>query len=143
MFPPPSWIECPWSSNKFKQEALRPERPPTCHFKPCRRDPAFGADAKSVLSVSKPLTSYDFVSGFFVSQLALSLRMSRSMSATTSLLRSTGKAAATPCINHARWLAIPSSSKSRFSQTLEDGPSLDEFISGNVQERVVLGNTSQ
>ncbi|KAI0068399.1 lipoic acid synthase [Artomyces pyxidatus] len=36
----------------------------------------------------------------------------------------------------------PSSSKTTFSQTLEEGPSLDDFISGNTTERVVLGNTN-
>ncbi|KIM85400.1 hypothetical protein PILCRDRAFT_817411 [Piloderma croceum F 1598] len=38
-----------------------------------------------------------------------------------------------------RCLATPSS-KADFSQTLEGGPSLDDFISGDVSERIVLGN---
>jgi len=41
-----------------------------------------------------------------------------------------------------RGLATPSS-KTSFSQALNDGPSLDEFISGHEPEKVVLGNTSQ
>ncbi|KAI0348680.1 Lipoyl synthase [Trametopsis cervina] len=45
---------------------------------------------------------------------------------------------------HARCLATPAtSSKNNFSKTLEQGPSLDDFISDNASERVVLGNTSQ
>ncbi|KAJ4486292.1 hypothetical protein J3R30DRAFT_1480537 [Lentinula aciculospora] len=42
----------------------------------------------------------------------------------------------------ARFLAtpsIPSTSKATFSETLSAGPSLDDFISGDVSERVVLG----
>nr|VWP00841.1 Uncharacterized protein [Ganoderma boninense] len=39
-----------------------------------------------------------------------------------------------------RRLATPSSSKAQFSQTLEDGPSLDDFIADRVSDRVVLGN---
>ncbi|CAL1696125.1 unnamed protein product [Somion occarium] len=69
--------------------------------------------------------------------------MSPSRSAAASLLRSTGKCTAKSAVSHARWLATPSSSKSNFSQTLAAGPSLDDFISGNAQDRVVLGNTSQ
>ncbi|KAI0051737.1 mitochondrial Lipoyl synthase [Auriscalpium vulgare] len=38
--------------------------------------------------------------------------------------------------------ASSSSSKQNFSQVLDEGPSLDEFISGKSQERVVLGNTN-
>ncbi|CDO72381.1 hypothetical protein BN946_scf184977.g80 [Trametes cinnabarina] len=41
---------------------------------------------------------------------------------------------------HARCLATPSSSKGSFSQTLADGPSLDDFIADRVPDRVVLGN---
>ncbi|KAF7966775.1 hypothetical protein HWV62_37025 [Athelia sp. TMB] len=41
--------------------------------------------------------------------------------------------------NNARFLAT--ASPKPFSQTLEGGPSLDDFISGEVPERVVLGNT--
>ncbi|KAI0361789.1 lipoic acid synthase [Trametes cingulata] len=43
---------------------------------------------------------------------------------------------------HVRSLATPSSSKPNFRQTLEDGPSLDDFIADRVPERVVLGNTT-
>ncbi|TBU35092.1 lipoic acid synthase [Dichomitus squalens] len=39
-----------------------------------------------------------------------------------------------------RCLATPSSSKNSFSQTLEEGPSLDDFIADRVSDRVVLGN---
>ncbi|KAM5538187.1 hypothetical protein V8D89_008074 [Ganoderma adspersum] len=39
-----------------------------------------------------------------------------------------------------RCLATPSSSKTQFSHTLEDGPSLDDFIEDRVPDRVVLGN---
>ena len=39
-----------------------------------------------------------------------------------------------------RCLATPSSSKTQFSHTLEDGPSLDDFIADRVPDRVVLGN---
>ncbi|KAF9068106.1 hypothetical protein BDP27DRAFT_1327947 [Rhodocollybia butyracea] len=44
----------------------------------------------------------------------------------------------------ARFLATPSTpstSKPAFSETLNSGPSLDDFISGDAQNRVVLGNT--
>ncbi|CCM00893.1 uncharacterized protein FIBRA_02939 [Fibroporia radiculosa] len=41
-----------------------------------------------------------------------------------------------------RTLATPSSSKTSFSQTLAEGPALDDFIAGNVSDRVVLGNTT-
>ncbi|TFK94359.1 lipoic acid synthase [Polyporus arcularius HHB13444] len=40
-----------------------------------------------------------------------------------------------------RCLATPSSSKATFSQTLAEGPSLDDFIADKVSDRVVLGNT--
>lgn len=40
-----------------------------------------------------------------------------------------------------RCLATPSSSKSTFSQTLAQGPSLDDFIADRVSDRIVLGNT--
>lgn len=43
----------------------------------------------------------------------------------------------------ARTLATPSTSKTAFAQTLDEGPSLDDFIAGNASDRVVLGNTSQ
>ena len=39
-----------------------------------------------------------------------------------------------------RCLATPSSSKAHFSQNLEDGPSLGDFIADRVPDRVVLGN---
>ncbi len=32
--------------------------------------------------------------------------------------------------------------KTTFKDTLEQGPSLDDFISGDTPERVVLGNTN-
>ena len=46
-----------------------------------------------------------------------------------------------------RSLATPATSgpsvpeKKTFKDTLEQGPSLDDFISGDIPERVVLGNT--
>lgn len=55
-------------------------------------------------------------------------------------LRAIGKL---PLGLYARSLATPSSSKPSFSQTLDGGPSLDDFISGSTADRVVLGNTSQ
>ncbi|KAI6005262.1 hypothetical protein F5J12DRAFT_835833 [Pisolithus orientalis] len=47
---------------------------------------------------------------------------------------------------HVRYLAMPSSmstknSKTNFSRVLADGPSLDDFISQDPVEKVVLGNT--
>ncbi|KAH8988905.1 Lipoyl synthase [Lactarius akahatsu] len=51
-----------------------------------------------------------------------------------------------PIPKHARALAIPATSespvpkKSSFTETLADGPSLDDFVSGDVPERIVLGN---
>ncbi|KAH9064254.1 Lipoyl synthase [Lactarius vividus] len=51
-----------------------------------------------------------------------------------------------PISRHARTLAIPATSespvpkKSSFTETLADGPSLDDFVSGDVPERIVLGN---
>ena len=53
-----------------------------------------------------------------------------------------------PVSRHARALATPAASglpvpkKSSFTETLADGPSLDDFVSGNAPERVVLGNTT-
>jgi lipoyl synthase len=47
---------------------------------------------------------------------------------------------------HARSLATPATSgqsasnKSTFTETLTEGPSLDDFISGNAPERIVLGS---
>ncbi|KAI0824196.1 lipoic acid synthase [Trametes gibbosa] len=63
------------------------------------------------------------------------------MSLSTSQVKSVLRAARTVRV-HARCLATPSSSlsKGRFSQTLEDGPSLDDFIADKVPDRVVLGN---
>lgn len=52
------------------------------------------------------------------------------------------KIAARAVRTHVRCLATPSSSKGRFSQTLEDGPSFDDFVADRVPERVVLGNTT-
>ncbi|KAH9982437.1 mitochondrial Lipoyl synthase [Lactifluus volemus] len=49
---------------------------------------------------------------------------------------------------NARSLATPAASRPStlnrpsFTETLTEGPSLDDFISGNVSERVVLGNTN-
>lgn len=49
---------------------------------------------------------------------------------------------------NARSLATPAASRpstsnrSNFTETLTEGPSLDDFISGDVSERVVLGNTN-
>jgi lipoic acid synthetase len=49
---------------------------------------------------------------------------------------------------HIRSLATPATSgpsalkKAPFKETLEQGPSLDDFISGDTPERVVLGNTN-
>ncbi|PSR85833.1 hypothetical protein PHLCEN_2v5309 [Hermanssonia centrifuga] len=44
---------------------------------------------------------------------------------------------------HIRSLATPSSSKTNnFAKSLSEGPSLDDFIAGEVPDRVVLGNTS-
>ena len=51
-------------------------------------------------------------------------------------------------IRHIRLLATPATSgpsalqKTPFKETLEHGPSLDDFISGDIPERVVLGNTN-
>jgi lipoic acid synthetase len=45
---------------------------------------------------------------------------------------------------HARFLATASGSvppKSEFSETLSSGPTLDDFIVGNVPDRVVLGSS--
>ncbi|KAI0307773.1 mitochondrial Lipoyl synthase [Multifurca ochricompacta] len=49
---------------------------------------------------------------------------------------------------HARWLATPATSgpsasiNPTFKETLAEGPSLDDFISGSAPERIVLGNTN-
>ncbi|KAH9937540.1 mitochondrial Lipoyl synthase [Fomitopsis serialis] len=64
--------------------------------------------------------------------------MVRPVRAASAFLRS----ARAPRGTQVRTLATPSSSKTSFSQTLAEGPSLDEFIAGNAPERVVLGNTS-
>ncbi|KAH9082116.1 lipoic acid synthase [Lactarius deliciosus] len=51
-----------------------------------------------------------------------------------------------PISRHARALAIPATSESpvpkkgTFTETLADGPSLDDFVSDDVPERIVLGN---
>lgn len=51
-----------------------------------------------------------------------------------------------PIPSQARALATPATSgspvpkKSSFAETLADGPSLDDFVSDNVPERIVLGN---
>lgn len=65
-----------------------------------------------------------------------------------SILRSAtarvSKRSVPPC---ARSLATHSSSsepgKRNFAQTLAEGPSFDDFVAGDVPERVVMGNTSQ
>lgn len=51
-----------------------------------------------------------------------------------------------PCWTQVRCLATPSSvtppkTNSGFSRQLDNGPSLDDFISGEPVQRVVLGNT--
>jgi hypothetical protein len=49
---------------------------------------------------------------------------------------------------HIRSLATPATSgpsaskKTTFKATLEQGPSLDDFVSGDTPERIVLGNTN-
>lgn len=66
--------------------------------------------------------------------------------ATMSTILKYSRFARIPVSRHARALATPTASgspvpeKSSFSETLADGPSLDDFVSGNVPERVVLGN---
>jgi lipoyl synthase len=51
-------------------------------------------------------------------------------------------------LRHVRSLATPATSgpsalkKTPFKETLQQGPSLDDFISGDIPERVVLGNTN-
>ena len=56
------------------------------------------------------------------------------------------RSARVPISRHARALAMPAASgspapkKSSFTETLADGPSLDDFVSDNVPERIVLGN---
>lgn len=70
-----------------------------------------------------------------VSKLYMSQR-----TAVVNVLRATRIAARSANI---RCLATPSSSKTNFKQSLANGPSLDDFISGDVvADRVVLGNTS-
>lgn len=74
--------------------------------------------------------------------------MARNVSLGGSLLRLSHSrvtlSIAAPAVRH---LATPSSSKTAFSKKLEGGPSLDDFIAGDVTEdapsRIVLGNTSQ
>lgn len=39
--------------------------------------------------------------------------------------------------------AIISRSNTKFGEALESGPTLDDFLSGNLPERVVLGNTKR
>ncbi|KAH8100600.1 hypothetical protein BXZ70DRAFT_938008 [Cristinia sonorae] len=64
---------------------------------------------------------------------------------TGSMLRPVSLRAASklPVGLYARSLATPSTSKGSFSQTLAEGPSFEDFVSDNVSERVVLGNTTQ
>ncbi|KAI0639253.1 lipoic acid synthase [Trametes polyzona] len=60
-----------------------------------------------------------------------------------SALQAKSAARATRAVRaHIRCLASPSSTPSRFTQKLEDGPSLDDFIADRVPDRVALGNTS-
>ena len=45
---------------------------------------------------------------------------------------------------HARFLATtsgPVTPKSKFSETLSSGPTLDDFVTENVPDRVVLGSS--
>lgn len=70
--------------------------------------------------------------------------MARPATLAHSALRSasSSRTSAPGSLHHVRYLATPSPSKSAFSKKLADGPSLDDFIAGEVPERVVLGNTS-
>ncbi|KAJ3558037.1 hypothetical protein NM688_g1146 [Phlebia brevispora] len=78
------------------------------------------------------------------SLLVTTLRMARTTMVVSSLLRaSSSRYATAPVVVRARCLATPSSSKSSFTKILDEGPSLDDFITDNVPERVTLGNTSQ
>lgn len=63
--------------------------------------------------------------------------MSRSSLAINSFLRS-NRLCRVP--SGVRYLATPAS-KTEFSQTLENGPSLDDFVSGGASDRIVLGNS--
>ncbi|EMD41746.1 hypothetical protein CERSUDRAFT_110322 [Gelatoporia subvermispora B] len=65
------------------------------------------------------------------------MAMVRPVCSATAVLRSVRTALP---LQHVRTLATPSSSKSAFSQTLAEGPSLDDFITDNVPEKVVFGN---
>lgn len=81
-------------------------------------------------------------------RLADLVAMARNVSLGGSLLRlSHSRVAPSLTAPAVRQLATPSSSKTAFSKKLEGGPSLDDFIAGDVTEdapsRVVLGNTSQ
>ncbi|KAJ3475447.1 hypothetical protein NLI96_g11828 [Meripilus lineatus] len=67
--------------------------------------------------------------------------MVRGVASVSSVLKAACSRRSVP-LAHSRYLATPSSSKPTFTQKLDDGPSFDDFVSGNVQERVVLGNTS-
>jgi lipoic acid synthetase len=63
-----------------------------------------------------------------------------------SLIRTHTRLVRASAIRHIRSLATPATSgptvskKTTFTASLADGPSLDDFISGDVPERVVLGN---
>jgi lipoic acid synthetase len=65
---------------------------------------------------------------------------------TMSLVRIHSRVARVPVVRYVRSLATPATSgpsaseKTTFTATLTEGPSLDDFISGDVPERVVLGN---
>jgi hypothetical protein len=70
-------------------------------------------------------------------------------SPTMSTILKYSRFARVPISRHARALATPATSgspvakKSPFTETLADGPSLDDFVSGNVPERIVLGNKNR
>ncbi|OCH96550.1 mitochondrial Lipoyl synthase [Obba rivulosa] len=68
------------------------------------------------------------------------MAMVRPACSASSVLRSVRSVRSTPPLQHVRTLATPSSSKTTFNQTLAEGPSLDDFISDNVPDKVVFGN---
>ncbi|KAI0702504.1 lipoic acid synthase [Cytidiella melzeri] len=71
------------------------------------------------------------------------MQMAQPRTAVSSLLRSSSSRIILASPSHVRCLATPASTQSTFSRTLDDGPSFDEFVSDNVPEKVILGNTSQ
>ena len=101
-----------------------------------------GHPGGSAISISPPRTGQTTRA----SSPTLDLRLSVSLVVDMASIRLSGShvsnalrsaRAAKPQI---RCLATPSSSKTSFSQTLDDGPSLDDFIADRVPDRVVLGN---